>query len=299
MRYPNSASVKPYLYPMPFTHQSINGKILPKEQALIPLTDLGMLRAYAIFDFFRVLQGTPVFLEDHLDRLQKSIALLEFPVHKTRDEFRKMIFDMIEANNARDAGFRIVVTGGFSEDGFTPSIPNIYMMLHDLPVYAPEDYSHGCKLVSSAFVREMPGAKTCMYVQSLLVNKPMKQAGAVEVLYHWKGSITECSRSNIFFVSPEDVLITPKDGMLHGITRKQVLAIAEEKGMPIQLREVHMEELPWFKEVFMTSSTRGVLPIVQIDQQVIGDGKPGSVTQLLHDVFEERVKEQIAAAVAS
>lgn len=280
---------------MIFTHQSINGRILPAENALIPLTDLGLLRAYAIFDFFRVLEGIPVFVEDHLERLLRSAKTMDMVLPWDRDTIRKMIYDLIEANKAKKAGFRVVVTGGFSEDGFTPGQPNIYMMLHELPVYDPQDYIKGCKLITSAYVRDIPTVKTCIYVQSLLVNKSMKEAGAVEVLYHWKGSITECSRSNLLFVTPEGTLVTPKEGMLHGITRKQVLSIAADKDIPIELREVHLEELPWFKEAILTSTTRGVLPIVQIDKQIIGDGKPGKMTQMLHDAFEERVKQVLMA----
>ncbi len=282
---------------MPFTHQSINGQLLPKEQALIPLTDLGMLRAYAIFDFFRVLNGVPVFLEDHLDRLTRSANTMDLPLPFDRVAIRRMINELIEANHAKRAGFRLVITGGFSEDGFTPGKPNIYMMLHELPEYDPLDVVTGCKLITSAYVRDVPTVKTCIYVQSLLVNKDRQKAGAVEVLYHWKGSITECSRSNIFFVTPDGVLVTPKEGMLHGITRKQVLAIANDSGILIELREVHLEELPWFREAFLTSSTRGVLPIVQIADQIIGDGKPGEMTKMFYDVFEERVKEVIGKLV--
>lgn len=278
---------------MPFTHQSINGEVLLKEKALIPLTDLGMLRAYAIFDFFRVMNGVPVFLEDHLDRLIRSASIMDMKFQWEREDLRKMIRELIAVNGADRAGFRVVVTGGFSEDGFTPDKPNLYMMLHDLPVYSAQDVAQGCKLISSAYVRDIPVVKTCIYIQSLLVHKKMKEAGAVEVLYHWKGSITECSRSNMFFVTPEGTLVTPAEGMLHGITRKQVLAIAEERGIPIELRDVHLEEIPWLKEAFLTSSTRGILPIVQIDKEIVGDGKPGELTKALYAAFEARVKEVI------
>jgi len=274
---------------MAYTYQSINGMILPREKALIPLTDIGMLRAYAIFDFFRVLDGVPIFIEDHLDRLLRSASTMEMSLPWDRSAIRKMILDLISANHADRAGFRVVVTGGFSEDGFAPGTPNIYMMLHELPVYDPKDVVKGCKLITSAYVRDYPMVKTCIYVQSLLVNKRMREAGAIEVLYHWKGSITECSRSNIFFVTPEGTLVTPLEGMLQGITRKQVLSIAKEKGIPVDLREVQLEELALFKEAFLTSSTRGVLPITQIDDQVIGNGSPGSITMTLHDAFESVV----------
>lgn len=301
--YHHLSLISPYLVPisifapMPFTHQSINGKILPKAEALIPLTDLGLLRAYAIFDFFRVLNGVPVFLEDHLDRMMGSASKMDLELRWSRDEIRKMIHDVIIANDAHDAGFRVVVTGGFSEDGFSPGTPNIYMMLHDLPVYDPMDVVKGCKLITSEYLRDVPSVKTCNYVQSLMLNKRRKEEGAVEVLYHWKGSISECSRSNLFYVTPQGTLVTTRDGLLNGITRKHVLQIAEDSGILVELRDVHLEELPWFKEVLLTSSTRGVLPIVQIDKQVIGDGKPGEMTKMLHDVFAERVKKVIGKLV--
>jgi len=274
---------------MPFTHQIINGKILPKAQALIPLTDLGMLRAYAIFDYFRILEGVPVFVEDHLDRMFRSAAQMELQLRWDRDRIRQMILDLIEVNAAQSAGCRVVVTGGFSEDGYSPAETNLYMMLHLLPEYDPRDYSDGCKLITSGYVRDLPSVKTCIYVQSLLVRKSMKQAEAVEVLYHWKGSITECSRSNVFFVTKANVLVTPTDGMLHGITRKHVLEIAGRLGLTVELREVHLDELSGMKEAFITSSTRGVLPIIQIGETVIGEGKPGNTTHRLHDAFEIEV----------
>lgn len=278
---------------MEFTHQLINGRILPKAEALIPLTDLGMLRAYAIFDYFRVLEGTPVFLEDHLDRLTGSAEKMDLPLNWNRDQIRQMILDLISANDASDAGFRVVVTGGFSEDGFAPATPNLYMLLHALPTYDQKDWTEGRTLISAAYVRDVPTVKTCIYVKSLLVNKAMKAANAAEVLYHWKGSITECSRSNIFFVTPEDVLVTPAEGMLRGITRKNVLTIAERQGIPIELREVHLEEVPWMKEAFLTSSTRGVLPITAIDDMQVGDGKPGAMTETLHQAFQALVNENV------
>ena len=282
---------------MNFTHQLINGRILPKEEALIPLTDLGMLRAYGIFDFFRVLGGIPVFIEDHLDRMANSTRELSLDLPWSRDEIRGMIHALIAANQAADAGFRIVVTGGFSEDGFTPGTPNLYMMLHPLPVYDLNDWRTGCSLITTPYVRDIPTAKTCIYVNSLLAYPAMKRAGAVEVLYHWKGSITECSRSNVFFVTPEGVLVTPAEGMLHGITRKQVLTLAGQMGIPVELREIHLEEIPWVREAFITSSTRGVLPITRIDQIHIGDGQPGLTTLQLQDAFQALVKRTLAEAI--
>ena len=108
---------------------------------------------------------------------------------------------MIRVNKAERAGFRVVVTGGFSEDGYSiPEKKNIYMMLHQLPPNDPKQYESGVKLLTSSYQRDIPSAKTTIYIQSMHLQPQIKKAGAFEVLYHWKGEITECSRCNIFFI---------------------------------------------------------------------------------------------------
>ena len=272
----------------------INGEIVEKEKALIPVWDLGLLRGMGIFDFFRVWDGVAVFAEDHIERLQRSLQLIDLNTGVSDDEWKKWFYEMIRINNADRAGFRVVVTGGFSEDGYSiPQEKNIYMMLHHLPANDPVQYEKGVKLLTSSYQRDIPSAKTTIYIQSMQFQPQLKKAGAFEVLYHWKGEITECSRCNIFFIDEKNALHTPVNGMLKGITRKQVMQMANEAGIQVIEREIHIEEIPWMKGSFLTATTKGVLPVTTVDDMVIGDGTVHPLAKKLQEMYEKRVESYL------
>ncbi len=274
-------------------YQIINGNLLPKEEALIPLNDLGLLRSYSIFDFFRVISGVPVFIEDHLNRLIVSADKMKLDLQWSKDEIRSMCSELITSNDDVDVGLRILVTGGYSHDGYTPARANIYMMLHNLPEYSQADFTHGRKMITSNFTRDIPEAKTTLYVHAIHHQSRMDAINAIEILYHTDGVITEGSRANIFFVDQNDVIVTPSDAILSGVTRKHLIRIAKEKYTVIE-RKMMMNEIAGMKEAFLTSSTKGVMPIIEIGDVVIGGGKVGSVTTDLHRLFNDHVSAYIA-----
>jgi branched-chain amino acid aminotransferase len=281
--------IYPYLF--------INGDIVKQDKALIPIYDLGLLRGMGIFDFFRVLDGVAVFAEDHIVRLQNSMQEIGLNVDYTPADWADKFKELIQVNQADRAGFRVVVTGGFSEDGYSiPERKNVYMILHELPPNDPVQFNKGVSLFTSDYRRDMPTAKTTIYVRSMQMQPRMKKEGAFEVLYHWNGQITECSRCNIFFIDQEGKLNTPDAGMLHGITRKQIIAIANENNIPLVERTVNLSEMPAMAGSFLTASTKGVLPVVKIDNQVIGDGQVHPLCVKLQQLFQERVEQYIASA---
>jgi len=281
--------IYPYLF--------INGDILQQDRALIPIYDLGLLRGMGIFDFFRVLDGVAIFAEDHIERLQNSMHQMGLDVDYTANDWADKFKDLIKANNADRAGFRVVVTGGFSEDGYSiPDQKNVYMLLHLLPPNDPKQFAEGVSLITSDYRRDIPSVKTTIYVRSMQMQPRMKKEGAFEVLYHWNGEITECSRCNIFFIDREGQLITPDAGMLHGVTRKKIISIAKENNIPVVERKVTLSELPEMAGSFLTATTKGVLPVVKIDNQVIGDGRVHPICVKLQDLFQEKIDQYIAAA---
>lgn len=282
---------------MIFPYLFVNGEVLPKEKALIPIYDLGLLRGLGIFDFFRVWDGVPVFIEDHLDRLMHSLEVTGIPSPYTKAEWLIHIHHLINVNEATRAGFRIVVTGGYSEDGYSiPGTPNVYMMLHPITPYDPMMFEKGVSLITSEYQRDMPLAKTTMYIQAMKMQPAMQQAGATEVLYHWNGSITECSRCNIFFIDKNQQLITPSNSMLRGITRKQVIEIAEAAGIPVIKREVLLTELPDMEGAFLSATTKRVMGVVKIDDLTIGNGQVHPMCIQLRKLFIEKFDQYIAAA---
>lgn len=279
---------------MVFKYQLINGEILEKDAARIPLNDLGMLRSYSIFDFFRILGGKPLFIEDHLDRLLRSSKAMDLALRWDKPAINAICRQLIRKNEVSDAGLRVVVTGGYAEDGYTPSQPNIYMMLHDLPKYDETLFMQGAKLISTPYMRDMPSVKTTIYIHSIQYKRKMQEQGAVEILYLWQGNVKECSRSNIFFVDAVGNVVTPDDGILNGITRKQVLAIAQEQ-YNVELRPVHYDEIRDMREAFITSSTMGVMPVIRIDNITVGDGNVGPVTRSLRDGFNKCVEDYLGS----
>lgn len=125
----------------------------------------------------------------------------------------------------------------------------------------------------------------------------LKRSGAFEVLYHWKGEIRECSRCNIFFIDQDNVIHTPRNEMLRGITRKQVIALAAAHELPLVERDINMDEIPTMAGAFLTATTKGVLPVVRIDQQIIGDGQVHPLAQKLQSLYEKRVREYLVKAL--
>jgi len=278
-------------------YQLINGKVLRTEEALIPLNDLGLLRGYSVFDYFRVLQGVPVFIEDHVERLYQSTARIDLDLNWTADEIKQMCHDLVAANGGPtvNAGMRIVVTGGFASDGFTPTDSNIFITLHPLPTYAPTDYTAGRGLLSSNYTRSMAEIKTTIYGHVISLRKKMKEANAIEALYHSDGLITECSRANIFFVTKDNRIITPASNLLRGITRKHVIRLAAEASYPVIEEDIYMADLHEMKEAFISSTTKGVMPIVKVDDIFIGNGAVGEVSIVLRNAFLKLIDNYIAS----
>lgn len=276
----------------------VNGQFVPKEEALIPVYDLGLLRGLGIFDFFRVIDSVPIFVEDHLERLQRSLDLLDLQTGLTAQDWTGLIYQVIRVNNARRAGFRVVVTGGFSEDGYSiPAQKNIYLMAHTLPENDPAQYANGIRILTAEYHRDMPEAKTTIYVKSMTMQQKLKAEKAYEVLYHWNGQLFECSRCNIFFIDPAGELHTPARGMLKGITRKQIIDIASQHGIAVHERDIQLSEIGGMAGAFLTATTKGALPVVKIDDLPVGDGGIHPLAVQLNQWYEQRVADYIRNAV--
>lgn len=276
----------PYIY--------INGSYLPKEDAKVPVYDLGLLRGMGIFDFFRVIEGVPVFAEDHIMRLRNSIRLMNMKDNASDEEWLSRIRGIIEKNKADRAGFRIVVTGGYSEDGYSiPEEQNVYLMLHDLPQSDPGQYSSGVKLITDDFQRELPEAKTTIYVQSMRLQGEMKKQGAYEVLYHFNGKILECSRCNIFFIDADNKIHTPKQDMLKGVTRKQIIQLVRNEGIEVVERDIDLNEIESMAGAFLTATTKGALPVVNIGNKSIANGQVHPLALRINDMYNQSVRNYI------
>ncbi len=256
-------------------------QLLPLSEVGLPLNDLGVQRGYGIFDFLRINQFNPIYCNDHIKRFLASAKEMRLSVGKSEQEIQNIIHQLIQKNNLPHSGVRILLTGGISPDGYHIGEPNLILIQQ--PIIPPTDhmYSKEYKLVSYQHQRQLANVKTTDYLMAIWLQPWVKEREADDVLYHQNDWIRECPRSNFFIVLPNQTIVTPFDHILHGITRKQVLKVAMENGFAIEEREVNLTELRTAKEAFITSSTKRIIPVTQIDDILFEQYTEKSVTARL------------------
>lgn len=274
-------------------YYSVNGELVPKEQAHLNVSDLAILRGYGLFDFFLVKKGQPLFFDDYLDRFFRSAKFLHLEVPFSREALRGQIMQVIRANGQQEAGLKLVLTGGYSGDGYSPAAPNLVIVQSPLPVYPATKFEDGVKLMLHEYHRTLPNAKSINYIMGINLLPQMRAAGAEDVLFQFDGHIYETTRANFFIVHADDTIVTPGEGILAGVTRKKTLEIAR-RHYRVEERTLALEELKTAREAFITSSTKSIMPVVQVDDIRIGNGRPGAVTQHLMKILEEEVGQYLA-----
>lgn len=259
-----------------------NDAFVPVEKNYIHVSDLATQRGYGIFDFFKVVRGKPLFLQDYLDRFYKSADAMRLPVSLSRESLTAIIDELIKKNGVPEAGIKMILTGGYSPDGYEIGKPNLIITQHGLTMPGPALLEKGIKVITHEYVRDIPHVKTINYIMGIWLQKKVKDQQAADVLYHRNGLVSEFPRCNLFIVKENDEIVTPASHVLPGITRKKVLELS---GKPYRIREseVRLDEVYAAKEVFLTSTTKRILPIVQVDDKMIGTGKPGSVSKAVLD----------------
>lgn len=268
----------------------INGKIVPEENASVSISDLGLLRGYAVFDFLRTYNGKPFLLPEHLRRLENSASLVGLKVPLSRVKIAQIIDELLKKNKLNEATIKIIITGGVSKDGLTYDInsPTVIVITKEIGLPQAEIYEKGVKMITCDFQRNNSGAKTTDYITMLkLQNKKQKQK-AFEILYINKNLVLEGATSN-FFLFKKNVLITPKNNILAGTIRKFVIELAKKK-FKVEIRDVKVNEIKEATEAFLTSTTREILPVVKIDGVKIGNGKVGENTEVLRSLFKTKLK---------
>ncbi|MDF2192957.1 aminotransferase class IV [Paraflavitalea sp. CAU 1676] len=257
----------------------VNKELLPATEATLRVNDLAIQRGYGIFDFFKAINHQPLFLDDHLDRLYQSASILQLPVPYSREELKELFDRLMAKNQLADSGIRVTLTGGYAEDGYTIATPNLVITQQTLPVNTGL-HNTGIRLVTYPHQRQLPAAKSIDYLMAVWLQSFVKAQQAQDVLYHQDNRVSECPRSNFFIVTKDDELVTPSHNILHGVIRKQVLQLARAR-YKVAEKAISLEDIYKAKEAFITSTTKNILPVVQVDDQLIGNGSPGAITSSL------------------
>jgi branched-chain amino acid aminotransferase len=234
-----------------------------------------------------------------LERLEYSAKAIMLQMPHTRAELRELTCETCRQNGLTDAYIRLVITRGVGDLGLAPWLcpkPSIFIIASKISLYPQEHYDNGLAIVTVPTRRIGPAAlpatiKSLNYLNNILGKIEAKQFGALEaIMLNEQGYVAECTADNVFIVH-KGTIITPSSsqGALKGITRDTVIDIAAEIGVPLRESDMTRYDIWCADECFLTGSGAEVIPVVKLDGRVIGDGKPGPITQRVLAAFRRRV----------
>ncbi len=271
----------------------VDGQRVPYAEATVHVSDLGLRRGFAVFEMFRVEDGVPLFLEDHLARLGRSADAIGLPLPRGFDGVADDVQALLDAHEAGVSAVQILVTGGPSDDGVTFRQPTC--VVNSVPVPPRPTAPAGATLVTHRHARELPEAKSTNYLTAMRLAEAMRAAGAIDVLYHDGAHVAEGARSALAIVQ-DGTLVTRREGVLASVSMGQLLGVARPR-MPVEERAITLEELHAADEVLSTGAVRGVVPIVAIDGRPVGDGSVGPHARALFAAFAAHVDGYVAERV--
>lgn len=270
----------------------VDGQYVPDDQAMIPVDDLAVLRGYGVCDIMRTYKGRPFFLNEHIQRLENSAKEIGLSLPWQTKEITNIVLETLKKNPSIDeANIRVIITGGSSSDFFYPQgNPRLLILITDMSKLPDAWYEKGVKVITHPLERTLPDAKVISYIPAAMALKQAKKKDAVEAIYiNRKREALEGTTSNLFAFF-DNTLVTPKEGVLKGITRQAILSMAK-KIYPIEEKPIKLERLFTADEVFISGTNKGIVPVIQIDNTKIGTGRPGPNTKKLIKELENHTLE--------
>jgi len=252
----------------------LNKKLIQQKKAMISVMDHGFKYADAIYETLRTINGKPWLLPEHLKRLRSSAKTLGIKVPLTNKEFAQQIARLLKKNNHKESRIRITLTRGQNSFDFNScKKPTLLIEATKLP--KPPSTAKGIATITYKIERIAPELKSTNMLSSILARREAHKKKAFEaLLVDRNNNITEGAFSNIFVVK-NGQLITPKEGILEGTTRNFII----KKYPKTKQANIPLAKIYSYDEIFITSSTNGVVPVVKVDGRPIKNGKIGQITQ--------------------
>lgn len=266
----------------------IDGQYVDEDNCVLSVKDIIVLRGFGVFDFLITYNKRPFYLKEHVQRLETSARKIGLKLRHSNDEICRIVEETVRRNPHHDeSNIRIVYTGGISSDGVTPE-GNGYLIVMVTPKHLLPEwwYTDGAKLVTVEIERFLPGAKSTNYLTAVWALERAKAMDAIESIYvDRKDCLLEGTTTN-FFCFKDNKLVTPKLNILPGITRS-VLVDLVKGHFDLEIREIQKDELSSMEEVFISASNKEIVPIIQVDDIVIANGKPGERTRKVMQLFRD------------
>jgi D-alanine transaminase len=270
----------------------LNGKFLPIEEAKVPVLDRGFIFGDGVYELVPVYSRVPFRLDEHLARLERSLAETRIRNPYTRAQWRELIYRLVDAQSFDDQGLYFQVTRGVAkrDHAFPKDVePTIFMMSNPLVTPPRELVQKGAAAVTAQDNRWLRcDIKSISLIGNCLLRQLSAEAGAVETILFREGKLTEASASNVFVVKRGVILSPPKSSLiLPGITYDVVVELAGANGLPLELRDVTEPEVRGADEIWVSSSSKEVLPVVSLDAVPVGDGRPGPLFGRMYQLYQE------------
>lgn len=287
---------------------NVNGRVSDQTHAVVPVFDHGFLYGEGVYETLRTYNRQPFLFERHMRRLRKSADMLALRIPLSDDQVAARFQDTLTAASLPgEAYIRILVTRGVGELTYDPAAcpdPTIVVIVKPHVNPAPEVFARGVRVALVPVMRNHPSSVSPLIKSNNLLNNALAMQNALRhggfegVMRNHRGELAECTQSNLFVVKDGAALTPPVDaGLLPGITREFLFEIGAEHGIPVREAVLRDGDLLGADEAFLTSTTREIVPIVQVDDHAIGAGVPGPIAQALLKYFRDAA-DRLTRAVA-
>lgn len=280
------------------------GSFVEKDEMAIDFNDRGYQFGDGIYEFVRVYNGKLFALEEHLDRLENSAALLEMNLNYTREEIRKLCEELVEVNHLQGGNIYFQFTRGDGaprNHNYPPIDQQVSVLSGCVASYArnTEKIEHGETAILYPDLRwRLCNAKSLNLLPNCMAIAEAKRRGKDKAILYKDGYITEERAGNVLIVKNGEVFTTPDSNeILPGITKLLALRICRKYHIPYEERNITIDELMGADEVIITDTKTECCPILQIEDQIIGDGKRGRITALLDEGYKELIIEQCGKVI--
>ncbi len=270
----------------------LNGKFLPISEARVPVLDRGFIFGDGVYEVIPCYGGHLLRLDEHLQRLQQSLDGIRLANPLSMEEWKGILRHLVEHNPAEDQSLYLQITRGVAgrDHGFPEETsPTVFAMSKPLQSPSPSLLRQGARAITLPDIRwDCCHIKAISLLPNVLLRQQALEAGADEAILLRDGEATEGAASNLFIVKDGLLLTPPKDNrLLPGITRDLVVELARNTGIPHQERAISETDLRTADEIWLTSSTKEILPVTRLDGKPVGKGRPGEVWKQMYQQYQQ------------
>ena len=288
----------------------VNGKISPADQAVVPVYDHGFVYGEGVYETLRTYSRVPFLYDRHMARLRQSAERLLLDVPFDDATLLHWIDQTVAAaGDLHEAYIRVLLTRGVGDLNYDPKStpkPTTVIIVKPLEVPAARVFDEGIRISLVDMLRNHPKSVNPVIKSNNLLNNALAmqaayRAGGEEALMcNYRGELTECSQANVFLVRGGAALTPPSAaGILEGVTRAFIFELGRELGIEVREHVLLPKDLDSADEMFLTSTTRELSPVVKVDDRVVGSGKPGPVTRRLLTLYQQRAQDLTRAVAVS